>query len=222
MQMQIQQAVAEHPTGTLFLPKDASGKTFPNPFEPGQKDCLPSSDPEVIAKWKNMFGSKLVLTPVTLESKPAPAPKRTTLLGEVISTTKNRRSRISLEDNTFRYMRWYDEPLRDEYRNKKLKFETDLFLWRMFLKGLAYKTGGWLDFEYDYLAEKACIDPNNIVAVAKFKKHLLKTILYDFEVVKNPDGSKELYSQAVADARVKADEGYKRKSNSKDKKDNAN
>ena len=65
-------------------------------------------------------------------------------------------------------MRWYDEPLRDEYRNKKLKFEPDLFLWRMFLKGLAYKTGGWLDFEYDYLVDKACINPNNIVAVARF------------------------------------------------------
>jgi len=51
------------------------------------------------------------------------------------------------------------------------------------------------------------------------KKHLLKTILYDFEVVKNADGSKELYSQAVADARVKADAGYNRKSNPKGNKD---
>jgi hypothetical protein len=58
--------------------------------------------------------------------------------------------------------------------------------------------------------------------VARFKKHLLKTILYDFEIVKNADGSKELYSQAVADARVKADAGYKRKSNPKDKKENEN
>jgi len=213
-----QAAVAGHPPGTLFLPKDASGKTLPNPYEPGQKDCLPTSDPELLAKWKNIFGSKLVLTPVAADApKPVPATKRTTLVGEVISTTRQRSKRINLEDNVFRYMRWYDEPLRDEYRNKKLRFEPDLFLWRMFLKGLAYKTGGWLDFEYDYLVDKACINPNDIVAVARFKKHLLKTILYDFEVVKNADGSKELYCQAVADARVKADAGYKRKS--KEKKD---
>jgi len=217
-----QAAVAGHPTGTLFLPKDASGKTFINPFDPAKEECLPSSDPEVIAKWKNIFGSKLVLAPIIPETRPVPAPKRTTLVGEGISTTKKRATRINLEDNTFRYMRWYDEPLRDEYRNKKLKFEPDLFLWRMFLKGLAYKTGGWLDFEYDYLVEKACINPNNIVAVARFKKHLLKTILYDFEIVKNADGSKELYSQAVADARVKADAGYNRKSKPKGKKENEN
>jgi len=221
--VQTQQAVVEHPTGTLFLPKDASGKTFINPFDPERGECLPSSDPKVITKWRNFFGSKLVLVPVvSTETKPAPepAPKRTTLVGDVVSGTKKRGPRISIEDNTFRYMRWYDEALRDEYRSKKLKFEPDLFLWRMFLKGLAYKTGGWLDFEYDYLADKACINPNDIVAVARFKKHLLKTILYDFEIVKNADGSKELYSQAVADARVKADAGYKRKSNLKDKNEN--
>ena len=216
--MQTQQAaVAGHPPATLVLPKDASGKTLINPFDPDRGECLPTSDPDVIAKWKNFFGSKLVLTPVAADvPKPVPI-ERTTLVGEVISTIKHRSKRINLEDNTFRYMRWYDEALRDEYRNKKLKFEPDLFLWRMFLKGLAYKTGGWLDFEYDYLVDKACIDPNDIETVARFKKHLLKKVLYDFEVVKNADGSKELYSQAIADARVKAEAGYKRKS--KDKKD---
>jgi hypothetical protein len=122
--------------------------------------------------------------------------------------TKRVRPRKRIEDNVMRYRRRYKSAFRQEYVRRRFT-KTQSFE-REMLFDAAWEGSGYLHLDYRFLAAEAFVDTNDLVEFARFKKQVRRVLLYDFEEVKEPDGTRVMYSQTMANDRAAADKFYER------------
>ena len=150
-------------------------------------------------------------TEIIAEVVPPAAASPPTVIPAVVVPAEDKppkRPRKRIEDNVMRYRRRYKAAVREEFITRG--FSKSQSFEREALKDTAWERGGYLPLDYRFLAAEAFVNVADVAEFAKFKKQLRSIILYDFVEIKEPDGTKVLFSQTLADDNARADKEYER------------